>query len=489
MKPGEPAELKGPEKPGEPAEHKEPGGPAELKEPAELKKPEEPEKDPGWDEWPPDGNNRPLPSRKDRSRRRGAENEAEEDAVTALLEEEARENCEPEPRRIVLNPENIAPRNGRLTRAIHAKQAVVEEPRRMRRAREGGTAADTVGVWRKAERFAEEAKMDPSNCLMKTLVLRENQEGVRIRRSPGDYTKHLPWVLGRVFQQTLCGPSDDKQGPCASSDVQGDGGQCVSSSARQSGDPGGGPEPETDYEPAYGGLLGVLDEIQVLDGPTEARMPEPVVMRAREVPGEQTTKATATSVRERVQKTARLFNPHGSPSIMWEGAEDELALKDTRKQSPAQQVPAQLQSSFQPEPRREATCTEHPKEPVSGKVSGTPTIKTQESIALEDRELSGDGEDAMRGSRQAKAPDETAAGVRTAPPTNAVRGCRRTGQAAKVAEALIPSPTSKDPPTARNGRPTASEMSAGATAATADEKAARETGDEELLERGSPVEV
>ncbi len=40
---------------------------------------------------------------------------------------------------------------------------------------------------------------------------------------------------------------------------------------------------------------------------------------------------------------------------------------------------------------------------------------------------------------------------------------------AKVAEALIPSPTKEDPPTARNGRPTASGMSAGATAATADE--------------------
>jgi hypothetical protein len=45
--------------------------------------------------------------------------------------------------------------------------------------------------------------VDPSNCLMETLVLRENQEGVRIRRSPGDYAKHLPWDLERVFLQTL----------------------------------------------------------------------------------------------------------------------------------------------------------------------------------------------------------------------------------------------------------------------------------------------
>ncbi len=129
-------------------------------------------------------------------------------------------------------------------------------------------------------------------------------------------------------------------------------------------------------------------------------------MRTREAPGEQTTVATATSVGERVQKTERLFNPHGSPSITWEGGEDESALKDIRKQSAAQRVPTQLRSSFQPESRREATCTEHPKEPVSEKVSGTSTIKTQESIALEDRELSGDEEDAMRGSRQAEPPDE-----------------------------------------------------------------------------------
>jgi hypothetical protein len=142
-------------------------------------------------------------------------------------------------------------------------------------------------------------------------------------------------------------------------------------------------------------------------------------MRAREMPGEQTTVATATAVGERVQKTARLSNLHGSPSITWEGGEDDSTLRDVRKQSAAQRVPAQLRSSFQPEPRREATCTEHPKGPVSEKVSGTLTIKIQESIALEDRELSSDREDAMRGSRRAKPPDETAAGVRAAPLTDA----------------------------------------------------------------------
>jgi hypothetical protein len=72
--------------------------------------------------------------------------------------------------------------------------------------------------------------------------------------------------------------------------------------------------------------------------------------------------------------------------------------------------------------------------------------------------------DAMHNSRRADPPDETAAGVRAMPPTNTVRGRRRTGQAAKVAEALILSPTGEDPPAARNGRPTKSGMSAGATA-------------------------
>ncbi|MFO0005275.1 MAG: hypothetical protein ACK559_29530, partial [bacterium] len=46
---------------------------------------------------------------------------------------------------------------------------------------------------------------------------------------------------------------------------------------------------------------------------------------------------------------------------------------------------------------------------------------------LEDRELSSDREDAMRGSRRAKPPDKTAAGVRAVPPTDAVRGDRRQG--------------------------------------------------------------
>jgi hypothetical protein len=48
-------------------------------------------------------------------------------------------------------------------------------------------------------------------------------------------------------------------------------------------------------------------------------MLDPAVMRAREVPGEQTIVAMVASVGEQVQKIARLFNPHGSPPIMWKG--------------------------------------------------------------------------------------------------------------------------------------------------------------------------
>ncbi len=76
--------------------------------------------------------------------------------------------------------------------------AELKEPRRlaglqelqgMRRAREGGTAAeaDTVRVRNEAGRSAEDAKMDPSNWLVEILTLKENQEGIRIRRSPGDF--------------------------------------------------------------------------------------------------------------------------------------------------------------------------------------------------------------------------------------------------------------------------------------------------------------
>ncbi len=77
-------------------------------------------------------------------------------------------------------------------------------------------------------------------------------------------------------------------------------------------------------------------------------------------------------------------------------------------------------------------------------------------------------EDMMHNSQRATPPDKTAAGVRALLLTEAVRRRRKTGQLAEVAEALIPSPAGEDLPAARNGRPTTSGMSAGATAATAD---------------------
>jgi hypothetical protein len=213
------------------------------------------------------------------------------------------------------------------------ESAELRELQGMRRAREGGAAAgaDTVSVRKEAERFAGDAKMSPGNCLMEILALKENQEGIRIRRSPGDYVEHLSWVLKCVFPRALCGPVNDEQGGCASSKVRGSNGRCVSSGVRQSGDPGGGPEPGANYEPACGKLLGLLDEIQMLERATGARMPGPAVMRAQEVPGKQMTVATVASVRDKIWKTARLFDRHGSPLITLEGGENESALKDIRK--------------------------------------------------------------------------------------------------------------------------------------------------------------
>ena len=302
------------------------------------------------------------------------------------------------------------------------ESAELKELQGMRRAREGGTVAKagTVRVRREAERLAEDTKMDPSK-------------------------------------------------------VRGSDGQCASSGVRQSGDPGGGPEPEAKCKPACGKPLGVLDEIQTLDRATGAQKPGSAVMGAQEVPGGQMIVATVASVRDQIQETARLFDPHGSPLITLEGGENGSVQKDMQKQSAAQQVPAQL-SSFQPGLRCGATCTERPKEPVSGKVSGTPTAKTQESITLEDRELSGDKEEAMHNSRRSERQDETAEGMRAMPSTNAARGRRRSGQVAEVAEALLPSPTDEDPPAARYGRLTTSGTSAGATAATSRDQAQGATG-------------
>jgi hypothetical protein len=177
-----------------------------------------------------------------------------------------------------------------------------------------------------------------------------------------------------------------------SSDAKEYHGLCVSSNVQERGDPGGGPELEADYELAGEKMLGVRDEILVLKKAKVAWIPDPADVRAQEVPGEQTTVATATSVGEQVRKTARLFNQHGLPPIIWEGGENLSALEGTRKQFAARQVPAQLRGNFQPGPRREASGAAHPKEPIQGKAGGLRTIKTRESIMLVDRELCGDKE-------------------------------------------------------------------------------------------------
>jgi hypothetical protein len=340
--PGEPAELKEPEKPGEPAELKEPGGPAELKEPmkpgepAELKEPGGPAelKEPG----------EPAELKEPEKPGEPAElKEPEKPGEPAELKEPGRPAEPGEPRESAGLGEPEDPREpedpgGPEGPGEPRGLAELRELQGMRRAREGDAAAgaDTVRVRREAERFAGDAKMSPGNCLMEILALKENQEGIRIRRSPGNYVEHLPWVLKCVFPRTLCGPVNDEQGGCASSKVRGGDGRCMSSGVRQGGDPGGGPEPGANYEPACGKLPGVLDEIQMLDRARGARMPGPAVMRAQEVPGEQMTMATVASVGDQIQKTARLFNPHGSPLITLDGGENESVLKDIRKQSAVQ---------------------------------------------------------------------------------------------------------------------------------------------------------
>jgi hypothetical protein len=105
------------------------------------------------------------------------------------------------------------------------------------------------------------------------------------------------------------------------------------------------------------------------------------------------------------------------------------------------------------------------------KVSGTPTIKTQESIVLADRELSGDREDAMRDSRQAEPPEEE---------------LPERGSPVEVQQALYQEKAAReagDEELPEQGSPVEVQQ------ALHQEEAAREAGDEELPEQGSPVEV
>ncbi len=59
-----------------------------------------------------------------------------------------------------------------------------------------------------------------------------------------------------------------------------------------------------------------------------------------------------------------------------------MALQSTRKELPAQHVPAQLHGNLQPEPRSETSGAAHPEELMQRKLSGPHTITAQESIML-----------------------------------------------------------------------------------------------------------
>ena len=100
-----------------------------------------------------------------------------------------------------------------------------------------------------------------------------------------------------------------------------------------------------------------------------------------------------------------------------------------------------------------------------------PTIKTQESIALEDKEISGDEEDAMRSSRQAEPPDEEL--QERGSPVEVQQALHQEGAAREAGEKELP----------EQGSPVEVQQ------VLHQDEAAREAGEEELPERGSPVEV
>ncbi|MFN9908858.1 MAG: hypothetical protein ACK56F_22480, partial [bacterium] len=90
---------------------------------------------------------------------------------------------------------------------------------------------------------------------------------------PPDRLSEQFTVTSAVLVQEPGEPAELKEpGGCASGKEQGSDGHCASSGVRQSGDPGGGPEPEARCKPACGKPLGVLDEIQTLDRATGAQM-------------------------------------------------------------------------------------------------------------------------------------------------------------------------------------------------------------------------
>jgi hypothetical protein len=369
------------------------------------------------------------------------------------------------------------------------ESAELKELQGMRRAREGGTAAkaDTVRVRREAERLAEDTKMDPSNCLMEILTLKENQEGIRIRRSPGDYVEHLPRVLKRVFPRTLCRPVNDEQGGCASSKVRGSDGQCASSGVRQSGDPGGGPEPEAKCKPACGKPLGVLDEnppaarygrltmsgmsagatVATTDGPVaplpgepmliraEVRAPHPAELLVLQVPSQRVLEAGAATSRDQAQgaigsvaryelQPSRKEGSRDEPPLggLWKGA-DETGQQGGHTRSCAASKLA---------PECGATSAAHPDVPPGTNPAAVATTQRQ----MEGREKAAAEQLPERGS-----------------PVGVQQALPQEGAAREAGEEQLP----------ERGSPVGVQLK------LHQEMTGREAGAEQLPEQGGPVEV
>ncbi len=169
-------------------------------------------------------------------------------------------------------------------------------------------------------------------------------------------------------------------------------------------------------------------------------------------------------------KREQLASPLAQPQMKWLST----APAEARVEPPEAQLAAAMSLTSAETPKQPQECSQRTPQPqhLRDQPKGHSVRQQQDleepSPPHTDRPRSQGEEDVMHNSRRAEPQDETTAGEQAMPPMNVVRGRRRTGQAADVAEALMPSPTSEDPPATRNGRPTTSGMSAGARAATAD---------------------
>ncbi len=199
-----------------------------------------------------------------------------------------------------------------------------------------------------------------------------------------------------------------------------------------------------------------------------------------EVPAEQKTGQQARLASMREQLTSLLAQPQARwlstvpAEARVEPPEVQQAVTEAKLAATEAQLAGTMSLAPMETPKQPQECSQRTPQPqhLRDQPKGHSVRQQQEleepSPPHMDRSRSQGEEDAMDNSRRDEPQDEMAAGVQAMPPTNAVRGRRRTRQAAEVSEVLIPSPTGEDPPAAMNGRPTTSGMSAGATAATAD---------------------